>query len=141
MDEGIVVPFELTKDTAEGVIKRAMTPLRRIIEEYKDEPDGQVEVTLTLHEIRSIDGDIGIIGMGLAQQYGKQKGWQDAIELFAQENVQLHAAVDVLSSHLTSAKNDIETLAGRLTKAETVNTKLKEIQPTGKSVFKAPDLV
>ena len=135
--DATVVPFELTKEVAEGVVKRAMAPLRRIIDEYKEEPDGQTEVTLTLHEIRSVDGDIGIIGMTLAQQFTKQKGWQDALALFAEENVRLHDAIDVLNSHLFQSQADVQTLGSKLVKIETVNNKLKEL--TVKPAFKKPD--
>ena len=142
------VPFELTKETAEGVVKRAMAPLREIMDQYKDEPDGGVEVTLTLHEVRSVDGDLGVLGLTLAQQFAKQKGWQDALELFAQENVRLHATVDVLTHHAVQLESDVESLSSRLVKTETVNTKLKELSTStgevidpGKFGFKKPDLV
>src|SRR5579859_1737167 len=92
--------FQATREVAEGVVKRAMTPLRKVIDEYKEEPDGSVEVTLTLHDVRSIDADLGIIGSILATQYGKERVFQETLKEFAEENVRLHSTVDVLAHHI-----------------------------------------
>lgn len=134
--------FQATREVAEGVVKRAMTPLRAIIDEYKEEPDGSVKIDLTLHDVRSIDADLGIIGSILATQYGKEKVFQETLQAFAEENVRLHAAVDVLSHHLVERDESIESLAGKLAKTETVNAKLKELTPVPeKPAFKLPDVV
>ncbi len=136
--------FQASREVAEGVVKRAMTPLRKIIDEYKEEPDGSLTVTLTVHDIRSIDADLGIIGSILATQFGKEKIFQDTLKEFAEENVRLHAAVDVLSHHLVESHNDVEALSDKLGKAQTVNTKLKELTPVSeqtKPSFKMPEVV
>jgi len=135
--------FQATREVAEGVVKRAMTPLRKLIDEYKEEPDGAVSVSLTLHDIRSVDADLGIIGSILATQYGKEKVFQETVAALAEENVRLHSAVDVLATHLSDAHKDIQTLSDRLNKSETVNTKLKNLTviEEPKPSFRVPDVV
>lgn len=139
--------FQASREVAEGVVKRAMTPLRKIIDEYKEEPDGSLSVTLTLHDVRSVDADLGIIGSILATQFGKEVKFQETLKEFAEENVRLHAGVDVLAHHLSEAHDDISSLSNRLGNAERVNAKLKEITRVPvlveetKPSFKVPDLV
>lgn len=140
--------FQATREVAEGVVKRAMTPLRKVIDEYKEEPDGSVTVSVSLHDIRSVDADLGIIGSILATQYGKEKVFQDTLKEFAEENVRLHAAVDVLSHHLVERDETIEAVVKQRNDAETVNIKLRELTDTtgkivepSKPTFKKPELV
>ena len=133
--------FQATREVAEGVVKRAMTPLRKVIDEYKEEPDGSVEVTLTLHDVRSIDADLGIIGSILATQYGKERVFQETLKEFAEENVRLHSTVDVLAHHIADRDKDIEVLAKQRNDAETVNTKLRELHVEQKPTFKVPEVV
>ena len=135
-----MVGFEATREVAEAYVKKAMAPLRKIIEEYREEPDGSTSVSFTLHDVRSVDADLGVIGSILATQYSHEETYQKTIQELAAENVRVHGAVDVLANHLTAAYKDIETLANRLNKTETVNDKLKELTPV-KSGFKKPSMV
>jgi hypothetical protein len=66
--------FDLTREVAEKILKRAMTPLRGFIDsELNDEHMAEDEpVTLTVGQVREMNRDLGVLGLTLATRYSEQ---------------------------------------------------------------------
>lgn len=106
--------FQINKEVAEKLVKRAMSPLREILEANADtEVDVNSSVSLTYAQIKSLDTDLGTLGMALAQQFKKNDELTQAVAVVAEENERLHSTVDTLVEHLTNEKNYVELLQGK----------------------------
>ena len=75
--------FELTRETSETVIKRALAPLKAILETHVNQEEG--EVLINLSDVKMIDADIGIIALTIATRFAKEKDYQTAIRVLGEE--------------------------------------------------------
>lgn len=119
----MAVPFELSEEVAEKVVKRAMTPLREALEKHQGAKTKK-KVSFTLEEIKLLDTDLGMLGMALATRFSKEKDLQQAVRVVAEENERLHITVDTLSEHLTDEKKYTTYLEEKI--KEIVDEKSKE---------------
>ena len=125
--------FDLDRDVAEKVLKRAMTPIREILDMYKDieDPDVFEYPNLTIVRLRELDRDLGALGLALANRYNEQEEYRVALEVMSAENVRLHGVIDGVVELTNKYKKEAEDLAGALAKNKNVTEKLKELRPVG----------
>lgn len=133
--------FDLTREVAEKVLKRAMTPVRGRLEAQKesDLPDDN-SMSITFGELKELDRDLGVLGLTLATRYAEQVEYQTALAVMSAENVRLHTAAEVLSEMLEKVKQDNTSLASALAKTQNVNNKLKELHVGEKPGFHANEI-
>lgn len=130
--------FDLTREVAEKVLKRAMTPVRwRLESAKKGQPDTDVS-TISLGELRELDRDLGVLGLTLATRYAEQVEYQTGLRVMAAENSRLHQTLDVLLEMIERYKEQVESLSGSLAKTNNVNEKLKRLTPSG---FKSSSMI
>lgn len=132
--------FDLTREVAEKLLLRTMTPFREAIDKYNPGPNKEwpkdVKVELTLEQVREIDQGLGAIGLAMALRYTEQTEMRTAIAVMSAENVRLHGTVETMSELLEELRETAKSLEDALQKARTVNTKLRELTP-GNSSFKS----
>lgn len=125
--------FDLTREVAEKVLKRAMTPIREFIDSKENnEHIGDDEpVTLTVGQVREMNRDLGVLGLTLATRYSEQIEYQTALGVMAAENVRLHGAVELLSEIAAKYSEQNSKIIADLSKARNVNDRLKETTMKG----------
>jgi hypothetical protein len=124
--------FDLSRDVAEKILKRAMTPLREIIDENRDDHlNESFAVELDFQKVREIDRDLGALGLALANRYNEQEEYRVALEVMSAENVRLHGVLEGVVELTNKYKKEAEDLAGALAKNKNVTDKLKELRPVG----------
>lgn len=127
--------FDLTRDVAEKVLKRAMTPIRKILGSVSiDSVEGEQIMGITLGEAQELDRDLGVLGITLATRYSEQVEYQTALGVMSAENVRLHTVVEALAELSERYRAENGKLIADLAKSRNVNDKLKEVTTQG---FKA----
>lgn len=122
--------FDLTRDVAEKVLKRAMTPVRGALAKGNaDKCSDEEYMEISLGNIRELDRDLGVLGITLATRYSEQVEYQTALGVMSAENVRLQNTVEQLTALAGRYKAEMDSLAGALAKTRNVNDKLKELTP------------
>jgi len=119
--------FDLTRDVAEKILKRAMTPLREHIDANRDHIDESFVVELDFQVVREVDRDLGALGLALANRYNEQEEYRVALEVMSAENVRLHGVLEGVVELTNKYKKEAEDLAGALAKAKNVKNKLDQL--------------
>lgn len=119
--------FELTKEVAEKVLKRAMAPLRELIDANRTSLDESFPVELDFQVVREMDRDLGVLGLTLATKYREVVEYQSTIGVLAEENVRLHNSFADVVTLAEKYRQQAEDLMGALSKTKTVNDKLKQL--------------
>lgn len=128
--------FDLDREVAEKVLKRAMAPIRELLENAKDYEDTDVcHDGIAYGTLRELDRDLGVLGLTLATRYREQVEYQTALGVMSAENVRLQNTVEQLTSLASKYKAEGENLADALQKTRTVNLKLRELTSVEKSGF------
>lgn len=122
--------FDLTREVAEKVLKRAMAPVREKLEEATTLrfTDGE-QMGIPLGRLKELDRDLGVLGITLATRYSEQVEYQTGLGVMSAENIRLRTTIDTLLEMIESYKDEIKSLADYVAKTKTVNAKLKELQP------------
>lgn len=126
--------FDLSRDVAEKVLKRAMTPVRELLQDVavdKSEWGDDELVSIALGKVKELDRDLGVLGLTLATRYSEQVEYQTALGVLSAENVRLHTVVAALAELSEKYRAEIGSLIGELSKARNVNDKLKEVTTRG----------
>lgn len=120
--------FDLTREVAEKILKRAMTPLREFLDSDRNDDDISLDevVELTVGQIREMNRDLGALGLTLATRYREQMEYQTALGVMSAENVRLHGAVELLAELATKYSSENSKLITDLSKTRTKNDKLQE---------------
>lgn len=122
--------FDLTREVAEKVLKRAMTPVREKLEEAVTQKfSDQEEMGISLGRLKELDRDLGVLGITLATRYSEQVEYQTTIGVLSAENVRLSTVVEALAGIAEKYKKESEGLADALIKERNVNGKLRVLTP------------
>lgn len=105
--------FQIDQDVAEKIVKKAMTGLRERLT-ANEGAEVNLEVSMTLGEIKELDTDLGMLGMALAQTFKKERDMREAVKVVAEENERLNTTVDTLAEHLSGEKKYTKLLEDKI---------------------------
>lgn len=124
--------FDLTRDVAEKILKRAMTPVREVLDfaRVNQSPDDE-DMRISLGAIRELDRDLGVLGLTLATRYSERVEYQTALGVMSAENVRLHTTVELLTEMAEKYRAENVELIKGLARARNANDKIKESSMKG----------
>lgn len=124
--------FDLTREVAEKILKRAMAPVREILEGNSiDSIDGDTIMGIPFARVQELDRDLGVLGLTLATRYSEQLEYQTALGVMSAENVRLRTAMELMIELVEKYKTENIELIRGLAKARNAHEKIKETSMKG----------